>query len=375
MTKHGIERAPDERINWVSSMAFFALHLLVLLTFLTGITRTAAILFVVLFWGRMFFITGGYHRYFSHRSYKTGRVMQFILAFGGGTAAQKGALWWASHHRNHHRHSDTERDLHSPQKGFWWSHLGWILCDKNTEWDPDNIRDFAKFPELRFLTKHDWIPPWILGFASYLIGGWSGLVFGFFGSTVLLWHSTFLVNSLAHVMGRRRYATTDTSRNSAIIAVLTMGEGWHNNHHYYQASTRQGFYWWEWDPTYYILKGLSFVGIVRDLKEPPARVKTAARVGEGAFDHGMFRAHWTKASVALSNARALLREQGQDAEADLLGTDLAHDGDGGGRREQIEDLIATNKVALQESVSNALTHAEELGRLSYRRDRQAALSE
>lgn len=369
MTRHGIERAPDERINWVSSAAFFAVHALVLLTFWTGITRTAAIMFVVLFWGRMFFITGGYHRYFAHRSYKTSRAMQFVLAFGGGTAAQKGALWWAGHHRNHHRYSDTDRDLHSPQKGFWWSHLGWILCDKNNDWDPDGIRDFAKFPELRFLTKHDWIPPWTLGVVSFLIGGWSGLIFGFFGSTVLLWHATFLVNSLAHVMGRRRYATTDTSRNSAIIAILTMGEGWHNNHHYYQASTRQGFYWWEWDPTYYILKGLSFVGLVHDIKEPPARVKTAARVREGAFDHGMFRAHWAKASVALDNARALLREQVSEDGANPTDPDAIT------RREQLEELIATNKAALQESIANARTHADELGRLAYRRDRQSALAD
>jgi hypothetical protein len=162
---HGIERAPEERVNWKTSFPFFLVHALVLLSFWTGVTRTAVVIFLVLFWGRMFFITGGYHRYFSHRSYKTNRVFQFILAFGGGAAAQKGALWWASHHRNHHRYSDTELDLHSPQKGFWWSHVGWILCDKNNGWEPDDIRDFNKFPELRFLNKNDWIPPWTVGVA------------------------------------------------------------------------------------------------------------------------------------------------------------------------------------------------------------------
>ena len=368
MAVHGIERAPDERVNWRTSFSFFLIHALVLLSFVTGVTTTAVVIFLVLFWGRMFFITAGYHRYFSHRSYKLGRGMQFVMAFGGGAAAQKGALWWASHHRNHHRYSDTELDLHSPLKGFWWSHLGWILCDKNNEWDPDSIRDFNKFPELRFLTKHDFIPPWTVAIASYLIGGWSGLVFGFFGSTVLLWHATFLVNSLAHVMGRRRYATTDTSRNSAIIAFITMGEGWHNNHHYFQASTRQGFYWWEWDPTYYILKGLSFVGLVKDMKEPPARVKTAARVRDGSFDHGMFKAHWARATAALADVRSTA---GAADTAHLVDVDpeLAT------RRDQLDHLIATNRAALQAHVQDALAHAEELGRLSSRQARQVGVTD
>ena len=194
-----------------------------------------------------------------------------MLAFGGGTAVQKGVLWWAGHHRHHHRYSDTERDIHSPRKGFWWSHVGWIVCDKYNETLYDNIKDFAKYPELRWLNKHDWVPPWTLGVACFLIGGWPGLFVGFFLSTVLLWHGTFTINSLAHVFGRRRYDTADTSRNSFLLALITLGEGWHNNHHHYPASARQGFFWWEIDVTYYMLKMLSWVGIVRDLKQPPAR--------------------------------------------------------------------------------------------------------
>ena len=379
MSIHGIERDPAERVNWIASIPFLLLHVAVLLSFVTGVTRTAVILFAVLFWGRMFFITAAYHRYFSHRSYKMGRVMQFIMAFGGASAAQKGPLWWASHHRNHHRYSDTDLDLHSPQKGFWWSHVGWILCDKNNEWNPDDIRDFAKFPELRFITKHDWIAPWTVGVASFLIGGWSGLVFGFLGSTVLLWHSTFFVNSLAHVMGRRRYATTDTSRNSVFIALLTMGEGWHNNHHYYQASARQGFYWWEIDLTYYILKAMSWVGLVSDLKEPPARVKTAARIRDGQFDMGMFKAHWSKAGAALTSVRAhapsLPSLPRSTATTDPISVgDAANpagsDVDLTTRRDQLDELIAAQRVALHEHVQNALAHAEELGRLSRRQERQ-----
>jgi stearoyl-CoA desaturase (Delta-9 desaturase) len=275
-TAHALERDPDERVNWPASIPMFAIHGLCLLAIVTGVTWRSLVLCAVLYFGRMWFITAGYHRYFSHRAYKTNRVFQFILAFGGGTASQKGALWWASHHRDHHRFSDTERDVHSPLKGFWWSHIGWILCDKHKGWDPDSIKDFNKFPELRFLTKHDWIPVWTVGIASYFIAGWPGLIVGFFWSTVLLWHGTFTVNSLAHVMGRRRYATTDTSRNSALIAAWTGGEGWHNNHHHYQVSARNGFFWWEYDVTYYGLKALSFVGLVWDLHGVPDHIRANA---------------------------------------------------------------------------------------------------
>ena len=174
----------------------------------------AVVLAVVSYAVRMFFITAGYHRYFAHRSYRTSRVVQFLLAFGGTTALQKGPLWWASHHRAHHRHADTERDVHSPLKGFWHSHIGWILADRHSGTDVDRVRDLARFPELRFLDRNDWIGPWMLGAVSLLLAGWSGLVVGFFLSTVVLWHATFLVNSLAHVVGRRRYETADSSGNS-----------------------------------------------------------------------------------------------------------------------------------------------------------------
>jgi stearoyl-CoA desaturase (delta-9 desaturase) len=268
---------PDDRVNWVSSIPFFVVHLLPLFVFVTGVTTTAVVLFAVTYLGRMFFITGGYHRYFSHRSYRLNRVAQFVFAFGGCTAAQKGPLWWAANHRAHHRDADTELDLHSPMRGFWWSHVGWILSDSYNSTQTVEIKDFARYPELRFLNKHDWIGPWTLGVACFLIGGWSGLIVGFFASTVLLWHTTFLVNSVAHVMGRRPYDTDDTSRNSTLVAIATWGEGWHNNHHRYQSAARQGFRWWQIDMTYYTLWLLSKVGIVHDLRPVPARVIEEAR--------------------------------------------------------------------------------------------------
>jgi stearoyl-CoA desaturase (delta-9 desaturase) len=267
----------DERLNVRSSIPFFAVHLIPLLVIFTGITRTAVILFVVTYAARMFFITGGYHRYFAHRSYKMRRVPQFLMAFGGTMAVQKGPLWWAAHHRDHHRYSDTEQDIHSPIRGFWWSHVGWILCDRYGTSRHDKIADLAKYPELRFIDRNDWIGPWLLGITCYLIGGWSGLVFGFFASTVLLWHVTFCVNSVAHVFGRRAYATDDTSRNTLLVALATGGEGWHNNHHRYQWSARQGFRWYQIDTTYYTLRVLSWLGIVSDLRRVPREVVAEAR--------------------------------------------------------------------------------------------------
>jgi stearoyl-CoA desaturase (delta-9 desaturase) len=248
----------------------------------------------------MFFITAGYHRYFSHRSYRLPRWAQLLMAVGGASALQKGPLWWAAHHREHHRWSDTEQDIHSPTRGFWWSHVGWILCDKHSATDEGRIKDFAKFPELRWLNRNDWVPAAALAVATFAYGGWAGLVIGFGLSTVLLWHGTFLVNSLAHVLGRRRFVTSDTSRNSFLIAVLTNGEGWHNNHHHYQASARQGFRWYEWDPSYYALWLLSKVGVVRDLKQPTEAILTTNLVRAGHFDVGLFRTRWHVATARLS---------------------------------------------------------------------------
>ena len=271
-TLPSLTRTPEERVNWVSSIPFFLVHVACFAVVLTGISTTALILLPIMFLSRSFFVTAAYHRYFSHKSYKLNRFWQFVFAFQAEASAQKGVLWWASNHRHHHRYSDTDIDIHSPRKGFWWSHVGWILSDKYKDTDLSAIKDFAAYPELVWLDKHEGMPPWIYGIAAFAIGGWSGLVVGFVWSTVFLWHSTFLVNSAAHVFGRRRYDTTDTSRNSMLIALVTGGEGWHNNHHHYQASARQGFFWWEIDMTYYVLKAMSWVGIVKDLKLPPTRV-------------------------------------------------------------------------------------------------------
>lgn len=368
-SRHAYRRADDERINKVASIPFWLIHALALLGLvLFGLSTKTVVLCIVLFFSRMWFITGGYHRYFAHRSYKTSRWFQFVLAAGGATAAQKGPLWWAGHHRNHHRDSDTERDIHSPLRGFWWSHVGWILCDKYDEIPVERIKDFHCYPELRFVDKYNGFFPWIVAIASFLYAGWAGLTVGFFLSTVLLWHNTFFVNSVAHVFGRRRYATEDTSRNNPVIALFTMGEGWHNNHHYYQASARQGFFWWEVDLTYYGLRVLSWLHVVRDLKVPGERVKYSNWIKAGAFDIGMFKANWAKAAAAVANTEPTL--------GDRVREKRVHAGEAiTQRREEVAHAVHHKKEALETFVHESLESAEELAKLSRRRAVEPGLVE
>ena len=226
-----------------------------------------------LYYARMFFVTAAFHRYFSHRTFKTSRVFQFVMAFFGTTTAQKGVLWWAANHRHHHRHSDKPEDIHSPvQRGFMWSQVGWILAHdhRKTRWEL--IPDMAKYPELRLLNRFYLVPPIALAVTLFLVGGYHALVWGFFVSTVVLWHGTFTINSLSHVFGKRRYKTGDDSRNNWLLALITMGEGWHNNHHHYMNSANQGFLWYEIDLSYYLLKILELFGIVWDVRKAPAHI-------------------------------------------------------------------------------------------------------
>ena len=277
------ELAPGERFVWRYTLPIFLIWGVgVVGPFFTGVSVVAVGVAIWLYFLRMFFITGFYHRYFSHLSYKVGRVMQFCMACCGCTAMQKGPIWWPSHHRHHHQHSDTPDDVHSCKlRGLWWSHVGWILCRKFHSVNEATVPDLLKFPELRWLDRdyhHLW-PVALLalacfGFGSWLgadwgTSGWQMLIWGFFISTVVLFHATSTINSLAHLMGRKRYKTGDESRNSFFLAIITMGEGWHNNHHHYPATVRQGFYWWEIDLTYYILRLFEKLGIIWDMNPLP----------------------------------------------------------------------------------------------------------
>jgi len=257
-------------IIYPAAIPFLLVHLACFAAIWTGVTWKAVWLGVALYVLRMFAVTAGFHRYFSHRSFKTGRVMQFLFAFVGEMSAQRGVLWWASKHRHHHKYSDMPEDVHSPrQAGFFYSHVGWIFARRHDHTDLSAIQDFARFPELRWLEKHNYVPALVLAILAYVIAGWPGLVVGFVWSTVVLYHGTFMINSLAHVHGKRRYLTGDDSRNNPLLAIITLGEGWHNNHHAYMSSTRQGFRWWEFDPTFYALKAFSWLGLVWDLRAPP----------------------------------------------------------------------------------------------------------
>ncbi|MEO5701929.1 MAG: acyl-CoA desaturase [Casimicrobiaceae bacterium] len=287
-----LREAAPHAIDWWRVVPYVAIHLACLAVFVVGSSATAVGVAIALYVLRMFAITGFYHRGFSHRAFRTSRLTQFVFATLATTAAQRGPLWWVSHHRHHHAHADAAADAHSPrQHGFVWSHTGWFLAANNFATRTDQVRDLARFPELRFLDRFDVLPPLALAIILYGLGAWldhiapgfgtSGpqlFVWGFCVSTVVLWHATFCINSLAHRAGRRRYATRDDSRNNAALAVLTLGEGWHNNHHHFPGAARQGFYWWEIDCTYYALKGLAACGIVWDLKVVPEAMLAARRV-------------------------------------------------------------------------------------------------
>src|SRR5712672_1794812 len=279
-------RDNGDDIVYPSAIPFVLVHLACIAAIWTGITWQSVALCAALYWLRIFAIGAGYHRYFSHRAYTTSRAFQLILALLAQSTAQKSVLWWATQHRHHHLHSDTERDLHSPrQKGFWYSHVGWIFARRQDSFDLVKIADFARFPELMWLNRFELVPAFVLAAICWLVAGWPGLVIGFFWSTVLVFHGTFCINSLAHVHGRKRYVTGDDSRNNWLLALFTMGEGWHNNHHACQSSVRQGFRWWEFDPTFYILKVLSLLRVVWDLKRPPeAVVRNEQRLGSRVIE-------------------------------------------------------------------------------------------
>ena len=308
MTRNTNVDDKHDDIIYPSALPFVLIHLGCVAAIWSGITWQAVVICVALYWLRMFAIGAGYHRYFSHRSYSAGRVFQFILAVLAQSSAQKSILWWAAKHRHHHLHSDTSRDVHSPRhKGFIYSHVGWIFARQHDKTDLVKVADFASFPELRWLHKFEVLPAVVIAVLCFLIAGWSGLIVGFLWSTVLLYHATFCINSLAHVHGRKRYVTGDDSRNNWLLAFFTMGEGWHNNHHAYQSSVRQGFRWWEIDATFYILKALSWLGIVWDLKTPTEQVmrneqRLASRVINRAAEQLATRFNPERIALAITSA-------------------------------------------------------------------------
>lgn len=296
IASHSMTQIKKSFEDHLLNIGLLGIHAACLLVIWVGFSWVALGVCIFLYFIRMFAVTAGYHRYFAHRSYKTSRTFQFIIGAVAAAALQNGPLWWAAHHRHHHRHSDTELDVHSPITGsFWWAHMGWILSKKFSAYDPKSVHDLEKFPEIRWLNRYYIWMAVAMGVGLYFLGmfleanaphlntnGAQLVVWGGFISTTLLYHGTFTINSLAHKFGRRRFHTTDESRNSFILAIITLGEGWHNNHHRCLSSERQGFYWWEVDISHYMLTVLSWFGIVWDLKTPPKKIYDEALANKQA---------------------------------------------------------------------------------------------
>ncbi len=288
-TEAGADTLPErdqKEVDWLRIVPLICLHLGCLGVFWVGWSWTAVIVSLILYFIRMFAITGFYHRYFSHKTFRTTRSWQLVFGVMGNASVQRGPLWWAAHHRHHHRHTDQEQDVHSPSRhGFWWSHIGWMTSKANFATKMTYVKDWSRYPELRWLNRFDTVVPIVLAISLYGFGellahfapqlgtnGWQLVVWGFFISTTVLLHATVTINSFDHMYGTRRYDTPDTSRNNALLAFITLGEGWHNNHHHYAVSARQGFYWWEIDITYYLLVLMSWCGIIRDLRPVPEHI-------------------------------------------------------------------------------------------------------
>ncbi len=323
MSTATLQPEPRKRPILKQEIAFGLMHLLPLAAIWTGATTFDWMVCIFLYFFRMFWVTGGYHRYFSHKSYKTSRWFQFVIAFMAMTSAQKGVLWWAAHHRHHHRYSDTPKDPHSMLiYGFWYSHVGWIVGPDFKETDYKTIGDYAKYPELVWLNKYHYIPAMTLALVVTVMGAWvnggspllmfthhglSTLFIGFFLSTVILYHGTFSINSIMHFFGKQRYESNDESRNSLWLALITLGEGWHNNHHYYEVASRQGFFWWEIDITYYILRAFAAVGLIWDLKGVPKHIL-----------HSKNKAHAQELRKQYENREPVARDQKVKEDQEVL---------------------------------------------------------
>jgi stearoyl-CoA desaturase (delta-9 desaturase) len=267
---------PKDRLDWRASGPFIAFHLALPLVFVIGVQWEWVLVAIIAYAVRMLATSAGFHRYFSHRAFKLNRLLQFLLALVAQSSWPRGVLWWATHDRLHHKLAETEGDVHSPVRGgFWWSHAGWLLSKRHEATDYDSIKEFSRFPELLWLNELPHLPMLAGLIVAYWLGGLPAIVFACVVPTVLTWHATLSLGSLSHLFGRRRYLTPDASRNSFLLSLLTFGEGWHNNHHHSQGSARLGFFWWELDLTWYLLELLSWVGVVRDVRQPRPEVRNA----------------------------------------------------------------------------------------------------
>ncbi len=281
-------KGDGDSVAWLRVTPFVGLHLACLAPIWMGVNAVELAVAAASYAVRIFAITVFYHRCFSHRAFRTHRAVQFLFAFLGAAATQRGPLWWAAQHRLHHAHADTDEDPHSSKRGFWWSHMLWFLGRANYSTPLYRVRDLARFPELVWLNRFDLAAPVVFAAGMFVLGeaiafrfpetdGWRMLVWGYVIPTVVLMHVTFMVNSLSHRIGRRRFDTADNSRNNTWLAVLTFGEGWHNNHHRHAASARLGFYWWQLDLGWLGIEALRKLKLAWGLKMPPDAVLEEGR--------------------------------------------------------------------------------------------------
>jgi stearoyl-CoA desaturase (delta-9 desaturase) len=268
-------------LTFTAIVVFWTVQASALLAFFVPLSWPLAALWAASHFVRAIGLTLAFHRYFAHRAFQMSRAARVFWTLVGTAAMQKGPLWWAGHHVNHHRFADRDGDPHSPAvSGFYYAHIGWFLNDaRHDRIESGNavMRDFGGVPEIAWLDRYYFAPPLALAAAMYLAGGFEWLVWGFCVPTVTLAHATFAINTVNHLFGSRRFDTMDDSRNNAVTAVFAVGEGWHNNHHRYQRAARNGFFWWEFDPTWYVIRAMAAVGLAWDVQVVPVRVYAEAR--------------------------------------------------------------------------------------------------
>ncbi len=274
----GGDRTVDDVVrypNWLDYAGYGLFHVAAIGgAAATGVSLQALLICAACYLFAMMGISIAYHRYFAHKAFKTSRAFQFVLGVWGSLAVEKGPLWWASAHRHHHRYSDTANDIHSPlHRGYLFAHSGWFLDRRIRHADFALCPEFARYRELVWLDRWNWIPVTVYAGLLYFAFGLVGLVWGFFVATVAVWHMTHLVGSILHgPIGYRRFATPDNSRNSLLLALPLLGEGFHNNHHCFPYSARCGLAWWEVDINWWVIRALAAAGLVWSVRVPPGAV-------------------------------------------------------------------------------------------------------
>lgn len=262
------------QFNWYHILFFAPLHLGALLALFPAFFSWKAVgVALLLYWvtGGLG-ITLGFHRLLTHRSFATPKWLEYFLALCGTLACQGGPFDWVGIHRQHHLHSDQELDPHDSNKGFWWSHINWMFYNSpGLDEVPKFIKDIADDPVYQFLHKNMVFLQVCLGLFLLWLGGWSFVVWGVFVRLVFVWHCTWFVNSATHKFGYRTYESGDRSTNCWWVALLTYGEGWHNNHHAFQYSARHGLKWWEIDLTWMTIQLLQALGLATNVKLPPEK--------------------------------------------------------------------------------------------------------